>query len=85
MTQSGAAHVYEPRAGHGLRPSLAGPMNATSATVASDSDEFGVAGLTAAPSRVIGAPRVAESPVNFECRVTQIMQLADATGNNLPT
>jgi flavin reductase (DIM6/NTAB) family NADH-FMN oxidoreductase RutF len=65
--------------------SLAEPMNATSATVASDIDEFGVAGLTAAPSRVVRAPRVAESPVNFECRVTQITQLADATGNYLPT
>jgi flavin reductase (DIM6/NTAB) family NADH-FMN oxidoreductase RutF len=64
---------------------LAEPMNVTSATVASDVDEFAVAGLTAAPSRVVGAPRVAESPVNFECRVTQIERLADAAGNDLST
>lgn len=65
--------------------SLAEPMNATSATVGSSVDEFAVAGLTAAPSRTVRAPRVAESPVNFECRVTQIERLADAAGNDLPT
>lgn len=64
---------------------LAERMNATSATVASAVDEFALAGLTAAPSRQIRAPRVAESPVNFECRVTQIEPLADAAGNDLAT
>jgi flavin reductase (DIM6/NTAB) family NADH-FMN oxidoreductase RutF len=64
---------------------LAERMNATSATVASDVDEFVVAGVTAAPSRNVLSPRVAESPVNFECRVTQIERLADAAGNDLST
>lgn len=64
---------------------LAEPMNATSATVATDVDEFAVAGLTAVPSRMIRAPRVAESPVNFECRVTQIERLSDVDGNKLST
>lgn len=64
---------------------LVEPMNATSTTLASDVDEFTLAGLTAAPSRKVGAPRVAESPVNFECRVTQIAPLRDIAGHRLPT
>ena len=31
------------------------------------------------------APRVAESPVSFECRVTQIVQLTTAAGDAVPT
>lgn len=59
---------------------LAEAMNATSATVAPDVDEFELAGLTPEPSRVVGAPRVAESPVSFECRVTEILHLRGANG-----
>jgi flavin reductase (DIM6/NTAB) family NADH-FMN oxidoreductase RutF len=59
---------------------LAEAMNASCAAVPPEVDEFELAGLTPAPSRVIGAPRVAESPVSFECRVTQIIQLHGADG-----
>jgi flavin reductase (DIM6/NTAB) family NADH-FMN oxidoreductase RutF len=59
---------------------LAEQMNATSATVPHEVDEFGLAGLTPAPSRKVKAPRVLESPVNFECRVSQILQLQAADG-----
>ncbi len=59
---------------------LAQAMNATSATVAPEVDEFGLGRLTAVPGVKIAAPRVAESPVNFECRVTQILRLRDAAG-----
>lgn len=65
--------------------SLAEPMNATSATVGSDVDEFNLAGVTAAPSRSVGAPRVVESPVNLECRLTQVERLSDAAGADLST
>ncbi len=64
---------------------LAARMNATSATVAADTDEFALAGLTAAPSRIVAAPQVGESPVHLECRVTQIEQLRDAAGSNVET
>jgi flavin reductase (DIM6/NTAB) family NADH-FMN oxidoreductase RutF len=64
---------------------LAERMNATSASVAPGVDEFALAGVSPAPSRLIGAPRVAESPVGFECRVTQILQLQDAAGATVPT
>lgn len=56
---------------------LAERMNATSATVPYGTDEFALAGLAAAASRLVVPPRVAASPVNFECKVTQILQLQD--------
>ncbi len=59
---------------------LAAAMNATSATLAHGEDEFAVAGLTPVASRLVAPPRVLESPVNFECRVSQILQLAGADG-----
>ena len=52
-------------------------MNATSATVPYETDEFVLAGLTPIPSRRVAPPRVAESPVHFECKVTEILQLKD--------
>jgi flavin reductase (DIM6/NTAB) family NADH-FMN oxidoreductase RutF len=59
---------------------LARQMNATAAHVARDVSEFTVAGLTPAPSRIVNVPRVAESPVSFECKLTQIIQLQGANG-----
>ena len=59
---------------------LAEAMNASCAAVPPEVNEFELAGLTPVPSRLIGAPRVAESPVSFECRVTQIIQLQGADG-----
>jgi flavin reductase (DIM6/NTAB) family NADH-FMN oxidoreductase RutF len=60
---------------------LAQQMNTSSSTVAPGIDEFELAGLTKAPSRIVGPPRVAASPVQFECKVTQIVRLKtkDAT------
>lgn len=59
---------------------LAVAMNETSATLPHGEDEFIRAGLTAAPSRLVKAPRVAQSPVNFECRLSQCIQLTRADG-----
>ena len=59
---------------------LAEQMNASCAAVPRDVNEFQLAGLTEAPSRKIGAPRVAESPVGFECKLTQILRLQGADG-----
>lgn len=63
---------------------LAEAMNASSAQVPPDVDEFVLAGIEAAPSRVIAAPRVAASPVQFECRHSQTLQLTSARGDALP-
>jgi flavin reductase (DIM6/NTAB) family NADH-FMN oxidoreductase RutF len=60
---------------------LAQQMNATAAHVAHDVSEFKISGLTAVPSKLINVPRVAESPVSFECRLSQIIQLQGADGN----
>lgn len=62
---------------------LATQMNRSAASVARDVSEFDLAGLTPAPSKLVGAPRVAESPVAFECKVTQILQLTDNQGTAL--
>jgi flavin reductase (DIM6/NTAB) family NADH-FMN oxidoreductase RutF len=62
---------------------LAEAMNLTCAPAPPDIDEFEVAGLTHAPSRLVKPPRVLESPVNFECRVSQIVQLQGADGAKL--
>ena len=60
-------------------------MNATSATVDHAVDEFGLGGLTPSPALKVAPARVAESPVNFECRVTQIVQLKTAAGVDVPS
>ncbi|MGP9745502.1 flavin reductase family protein [Brachybacterium sp. AOP29-B2-41] len=57
---------------------LAEQMNASATTA--EVDEFDAAGLEAAASSEIAAPRVAASPVHFECRVTQIIDLQAASG-----
>lgn len=59
---------------------LAEAMNATCATAPYGTDEFTLAGLTHLPSRLVDVPRVGESPVNFECKVTDIVQLKTHTG-----
>lgn len=59
---------------------VAEAMNATSASVPHGVDEFKLAGLTEAPSQIVGVPRVGESLVAFECRVAQIVQLQGANG-----
>jgi flavin reductase (DIM6/NTAB) family NADH-FMN oxidoreductase RutF len=64
---------------------LAERMNQTCAAVPAEVDEFALAGLTPAPSRLIAAPRVAESPVSFECRLSQLIQLQRADGQQVPT
>jgi flavin reductase (DIM6/NTAB) family NADH-FMN oxidoreductase RutF len=56
-------------------------MNASSATVASDVDEFKLSGLTAAPSRFVKPPRVKESPAALECKLFQIVPLPDNHGD----
>ncbi|KIZ46932.1 MULTISPECIES: flavin reductase family protein [Rhodopseudomonas] len=59
---------------------LAQQMNKTSASVPHEVDEFTISGLTKLPSQKVKPPRVMESPVSFECRLTQIVQLQGADG-----
>ena len=59
---------------------LAEAMNQTCAAVGPEVDEFALAGLTPLASRLVQPPRVAESPVTFECRLTQLIRLTTAVG-----
>jgi flavin reductase (DIM6/NTAB) family NADH-FMN oxidoreductase RutF len=62
---------------------LADAMNASSATVATDIDEFALAGLESLPSQLVKPDRVAGSPVQFECRLTQTLRLETLEGRAL--
>ena len=53
---------------------LAEAMNQTSAEYPSNVDEFKEVGLTPAESDFIKAPLVAQSPVNMECKLSQILE-----------
>jgi flavin reductase (DIM6/NTAB) family NADH-FMN oxidoreductase RutF len=62
---------------------LASEMNASSATVGDHVDEFDLAKLAKAPSRLVAPSRVAASPVHFECKVTQIIRLQTKEADEL--
>ena len=64
---------------------LAQAMNLSSVAAPPDIDEFELAGLTPVAGRMVKVPRVAESPVAFECRCSQILQLASADGDAIAT
>jgi flavin reductase (DIM6/NTAB) family NADH-FMN oxidoreductase RutF len=64
---------------------LAEAMNISSAAAPSDVDEFEIAKLTAVPGHRVQVPRVLESPVNFECRVTQLFELKGSDGKGVDT
>ena len=64
---------------------LAEAMNASCASVPPEIDEFALAGLTPVASQTVAAPRVGESPVAFECKLTQQIQLQGIDGQPVPT
>jgi flavin reductase (DIM6/NTAB) family NADH-FMN oxidoreductase RutF len=59
---------------------IAAAANATAADVGPEVDEFDLAGLTAFPSTVVRAPRVAESPAQFECKLLQVVFTGEQSG-----
>lgn len=59
---------------------LAERMNATAANLAYGEDELRAAGLSPLPCHAVAVPRVGESPVAFECKVTEIHRLRDQHG-----
>jgi flavin reductase (DIM6/NTAB) family NADH-FMN oxidoreductase RutF len=52
-------------------------MNQTAGEYPPDVDEFVLSGLTPVPSDVVKAPRVAESRVNMECKLRQLVPVSD--------
>lgn len=63
--------------------SLADQMNISCKSVAPEVDEFELSGLKTEPSVEVNVPRVKESPVSFECRLIQIVQLKTSGGEQL--
>ena len=55
-------------------------MNKTSAECPPDVDEFALAGLTAVAAERVNAPSVKESPVNFECRLLEVIDTKSLDG-----
>ena len=64
---------------------LAEAMNQSGAPVPHGVNEFELAGLETAASRLVKVPRVAASLVAMECKVTQIIQLQSHAGTALST
>jgi flavin reductase (DIM6/NTAB) family NADH-FMN oxidoreductase RutF len=57
---------------------LAAAMNLTSGEYDASVNEFELAKLTPQPSKIVRPPRVAESPVSFECKLYQILDFSTA-------
>jgi flavin reductase (DIM6/NTAB) family NADH-FMN oxidoreductase RutF len=57
---------------------LAEAMNLTSGEYDASINEFEVAKITPAASQIVRPPRVAESPVSFECKLHQILDFSPA-------
>ncbi|MCE9679871.1 flavin reductase family protein [Shewanella sp. AS1] len=64
---------------------LAEQMNQTSAPLPKGVSEFEFAGLTPIPGSEVSVSRVKESPVNFECKLSQCIQLQAANGDKIDT
>jgi flavin reductase (DIM6/NTAB) family NADH-FMN oxidoreductase RutF len=56
---------------------FAAKMNLTSGEYPPEVDEFQVSGLTPAPSQLVKPPRVAESRVNMECKLRQLIPVSE--------
>ena len=59
---------------------LAEAMNLTSTDLPAEVNEFEVAGLSMSPSSAVRPPRVAASPIHYECKVAHIFDLGDQPG-----
>ena len=65
--------------------SYAAAVAAAAEPLPPEESEFELSGLTPTPSRLVAPPRVAESPVAFECRTRQVIRLnpGQVAGGNL--
>lgn len=60
-----------------VNEALAEAMNQSSAEYPSDVDEFKEVGLNPVKADIVKSPMVAESPVNMECQLVEIMEFGD--------
>jgi flavin reductase (DIM6/NTAB) family NADH-FMN oxidoreductase RutF len=59
---------------------IAAEMNQTAAEVGPEVDEFALSGLTPVASETVRVPRVAESPVQMECRLREVITISAEPG-----
>ncbi|WP_137283550.1 flavin reductase family protein [Halorussus salinisoli] len=59
--------------------SVAEAMNETSATLPTGESEFDRAGISRTDTRAVAPPRVAESPVAFECSLYEMLDVGGST------
>lgn len=59
---------------------VASQMNDSASSLPAEESEFSFCGLTEVASTVVDVPRVGESPVQFECRQMQILNLGEGPG-----
>jgi flavin reductase (DIM6/NTAB) family NADH-FMN oxidoreductase RutF len=62
---------------------IADQMNRTAIDVPPEVDEFELSGLTPIASDLVKPPRVAESKVQMECRLHQIVRVSDKPGGGI--
>ncbi len=62
---------------HMVERAMAEAMVATSAEYPPEVDELAACGFTAVASEVVAPPRVAEAPVAMECRLRQVVEVAE--------
>lgn len=65
---------------HATTEAIAEKMNVTSAEFPSDVNEFDKAGLTPIAASIVKPFRVKESPIAFECKLNQIVTIAEGIG-----
>ena len=53
-------------------------MNETATEFPPEVDEFEASGLTAVPAKIVKPPLVKESPISFECKKLQILEIGKA-------
>ena len=59
---------------------LVDAMNLSSVEALPEVDEFVFAGVTPVKAVVVKSPRVAESPIHFECKARDIIEISDQPG-----
>ena len=59
---------------------LAAAMVASSVEIAPEVNEFELTGLATAPSVIVRPPRVAESLIHFECKLSQMIEIGNQPG-----
>jgi flavin reductase (DIM6/NTAB) family NADH-FMN oxidoreductase RutF len=59
---------------------IAEGMNRSAAEVGPEVDEFELSGLTPVAGAAVRAPRVAESPIQMECKLREILTINDRPG-----